>query len=173
MHSGAGEVDWENELSFILARDACNVLEEDALDYVLGFTVGNDVSSRYWQRKDTSGGQACYAKSFDGFCPIGPCIVSTNALPNHQNLRIVTRRNGKIMQNACTDDMLFSVRELIAFLTRGTTLPAGTLILTGTPPGVGLYQKPPVFIKAGDLLECEIEGIGILKNRFVEAKFRY
>ncbi|KAJ9607116.1 hypothetical protein H2200_008188 [Cladophialophora chaetospira] len=163
-----GDVDYENELCFITSQPARNVLQDNALNYILGFTVGNDISSRYWQRKDTSGGQACYAKSFDGFCPIGPKIVSAKALQNFQSLRITTRRDGEVVQNSNTSDMLFGVRQLMAFLTRGTTLPAGTLVLTGTPPGVGSYQTPPRFIKAGEVLECEIEGIGKIQTEFTE-----
>ncbi len=163
-----GDVDYENELGFIVARDARDVSEADALGYILGFTVGNDVSSRYWQRPDTSHGQACYAKSFDSFCPIGPRLVSPTALPNYQRLRITTRRDGKTVQDSNTSDMVFGVDELLSFLSKGTTLPAGTLVLTGTPPGVGAFEKPqPNFLKEGEVVECEIEGIGTISNRFV------
>lgn len=168
-----GDVDYENELAFIIAKDAKDVPVTKALDYILGFTVANDVSSRMWQRPATAGGQACYAKSFDGFCPLGPSVVASSALRNHQNLQITTRRDGRVVQNSNTNDMVFNVPELLSFLTRGTTLPAGTLILTGTPPGVGTYANPPNFIKPGETIECEIEGIGVVKNRFIMSASKF
>lgn len=162
-----GDVDYENELAVIIAKDAKDVPASEADDYILGFTVANDISSRMWQRPATAGGQACYAKSFDGFCPIGPSVVAPSALKNYQNLRITTRRDRRIVQNSNTNDMVFHVPELLSFLTRGTTLPAGTLVLTGTPPGVGTYENPPNFIKPGETIECEIEGIGLIRNKFI------
>lgn len=140
----------------------------DAPGYVLAYTVGNDVSSRKWQMPDTSGGQFCFAKSFDGFCPIGPKIVAASQMPDPHKLRILTRRNGKVVQDGNTSDMVFDVYTLISFLSQGTTLAAGTLVMTGTPPGVAMFASdPPDFLKPGEVVECEIEGLGMLKNEFV------
>ena len=164
----APNVDYENELCFIISRDAKNVSESEAPKYVLGFTVGNDVSSRKWQMPDTSGGQFCFAQSTDGFCPIGPKIVAASQIADPHDLRIVTRRNGKVVQDGNTSDMLFDVYKLISFLSQGTTLAAGTLVITGTPPGVAMFATdPPEFLKAGEEVECEIESLGTLKNEFV------
>jgi 2-keto-4-pentenoate hydratase/2-oxohepta-3-ene-1,7-dioic acid hydratase in catechol pathway len=164
----APNVDYENELCFIISRDAKDVSVLNAPDYVLGYTVGNDVSSRKWQMPDTSGGQFCFAKSFDGFCPIGPMIVAASQISDPHNLRIVTRRNGKVVQDGNTSDMIFNVYKLISFLSQGTTLAAGTLVMTGTPPGVAMFASdPPDFLKEGEVVECEIEALGTLKNKFV------
>ena len=164
----AGNVDYENELCVVLSKDAKDVTEADAHNYILAYTVGNDVSSREWQMPDKSGGQFCYAKNFDGFCPIGPKLVAPEVVGDPQNLKIETRRNGKVVQSGNTSDMIFGVYELISFLSQGTTIPAGTLLVTGTPPGVAMFaSKPPDFLKKGEVVECEIEKIGSLRNEFV------
>ncbi|MFQ5546368.1 MAG: fumarylacetoacetate hydrolase family protein, partial [Acidiferrobacterales bacterium] len=123
----------------------------------------NDVSGRNWQ-KVKGGGQWCRGKSFDTFCPLGPYFVTADEIPNPNNLRIKTILNGDVMQDSTTADMIFDVRELVWFLSQGTTLPPGTVILTGTPPGVGFTRKPPTFLKHGDEVVVEIEGIGRLCN---------
>ena len=170
MSPKGGNVDYENELCFIISTDAKDVSEEDARKYVLAYTVGNDVSSRQWQMPDTSGGQFCFAKSFDGFCPIGPTLVAAEQVSDPQKLKIVTRRNGKVVQDGNTADMLFGVDKLISFLSQGTTIPAGTLVMTGTPPGVAMFaSNPPNFLKPGEVVECEIESIGLLRNEFQSA----
>jgi 2-keto-4-pentenoate hydratase/2-oxohepta-3-ene-1,7-dioic acid hydratase in catechol pathway len=155
------QVDYEVELGVVLGSTARDVKVEDALDHVLGYTIGNDVSARRWQRKL---GQWCYAKSFDTFCPIGPAIVTRDLIPDPQALRLRTRIDGELMQDASTADMIFPVAELISFLSQGTTLLPGTLILTGTPEGVGFARKPPVWLQPGMRVEMEIEGIGELTN---------
>jgi len=155
------QVDYEVELAVVLGTTARDVPAETALDHVLGYTIGNDVSARRWQRKL---GQWCYAKSFDTFCPLGPCIVTRDEIPDPQALRISTRIDGEVMQDASTADMIFPVAELISFLSRGTTLLPGTVILTGTPEGVGFARKPPVWLQPGMTVEMEIEGIGVLRN---------
>ena len=168
MHPQAGNVDYENELCVVISKDAKDVTEEDAPNFIYGYTIGNDVSAREWQMPEKSGGQFSYAKNFDGFCPIGPKLVSPEVVGDPQNLKIETRRNGKVVQNSNTSDMVFGVYKLISFLSQGTTIPAGSLIMTGTPPGVAMFAStPPVFLEKGEAVECEIEKLGSLRNEFV------
>ncbi|KAH6844519.1 hypothetical protein B0I37DRAFT_377709, partial [Chaetomium sp. MPI-CAGE-AT-0009] len=162
-----GMLDYEGELTVVIGKDVKNVTEADALSYVLGYTVGNDVSARNFQLPDTSGGQFCYAKSFDGFAPVGPCIVSPSLVPDPQKLRLETRVNGAVRQTTSTDDMIFSVAKIIAHLSRGTTLRKGTIIQTGTPSGVGLFMEPKGFLKNGDVVEVSVEGLGQIRNKMV------
>lgn len=157
------QVDFEGELALILARPARNVPEKDALSFVLGYCCANDVSARWWQ-KEGSGGQFFRGKSFDTFCPLGPHVTTAAAVPNPHDLHLTTRVSGETMQSAPTSDMLFSIPFLIAELSRSTTLPAGTVILTGTPSGVGAGRKPPRFLKAGDTVEVEISSLATLRN---------
>lgn len=163
------KVDFECELAFVFSRDAKNVRRDDAMDYVLGFTAANDVSARDWQ-KEWGGSQWSRAKSFDTFCPCGPYLVTLDELPRFDNLRIATRVNGETMQDWNTVDLIFNVPALVEFLSGSTTLPAGTMVLTGTPHGVGMARKPPVWLQPGDLVEVEIEAIGTLRNRVLEEK---
>lgn len=160
---GPEQVDYEAELGVVLGRDARDVDQADALGCVLGYCCANDVSARWWQ-KHGSGGQFCRGKSFDSFCPIGPGLVLADRVADPQDLRIVCRVSGQTMQEDSTASMMFPVATLIAELSRGTTLPAGTLILTGTPSGVGAARTPTRFLRAGDVVEVEIEGIGTLSN---------
>lgn len=162
------EVDYECELAVVLARPARNVPHGSALDYVLGYTVGNDVSARRWQ-KQGGGGQWVRGKSFDTFCPLGPELVTPDEIPDPQTLRLSTRLNGRTMQDSTTADMIFSVADLIAELSKDLTLLPGSVILTGTPSGVGVARDPKVFLKAGDEVVCEIEKIGQLRNPVVDA----
>jgi 2-keto-4-pentenoate hydratase/2-oxohepta-3-ene-1,7-dioic acid hydratase in catechol pathway len=162
-HLASHEVDFECELAVVIGRACKNVRKEDALDYVLGYTCANDVSARDWQNK-WGGGQFCQGKSFDTFCPLGPAIVTRDEIPDPQALRMTTRINGEVMQDCGTDDMVFSVASLIEFLSGSKTLLPGTVILTGTPHGVGLGRRPPVWLKDGDLVTLEIEKIGQLSN---------
>ncbi len=157
------EVDYECELAVVIGKAGKDIPEADALGHVLGYTVANDVSARRWQ-KHSGGGQWVRGKSFDTFCPLGPTLVTPDELPDPQSLRLTTRLNGEVMQQDTTADMIFSVARLIAFLSQDTTLVPGTVILTGTPPGVGVARKPPVFLKEGDVVAVEIEGIGSLTN---------
>lgn len=157
------EVDYEAELAVVIGRRARNVTVATALDYVLGYTCANDVSARRWQ-KQAGGGQWVRGKSFDGFCPLGPVLVTADEIPDPQNLTIRCRLNGEQVQTGHTSDMIFSVAEIIAFLSRDTTLLPGTVICTGTPPGVGFARNPPIFLAPGDRVEVEIEGIGVLEN---------
>jgi len=159
------QVDYEAELAVVIGRTARHVGPADALDYVLGYTCGNDVSARDVQKRiDT---QWARAKSFDTFCPLGPWI-ETDLDPGRAGIR--TRLNGRLMQDSNTSDMIFPVADLIAFLSSCLTLLPGTVILTGTPPGVGVARNPQVFLRAGDVVEVEIDGIGVLSNPVVTAK---
>jgi 2-keto-4-pentenoate hydratase/2-oxohepta-3-ene-1,7-dioic acid hydratase in catechol pathway len=158
-----GEVDFEAELAVILRKPAKNVPPSDALDYVLGYTCANDVTARRWQ-KHGGGGQWCRGKSFDSFCPLGPCLVSPDEIANPNDLQIKTTLNGKTMQDWTTSDMIWDIPALISFLSEGTTLLPGTVILTGTPQGVGFTRTPPVFLKSGDEITIEIQNIGALTN---------
>jgi 2-keto-4-pentenoate hydratase/2-oxohepta-3-ene-1,7-dioic acid hydratase in catechol pathway len=157
------KADYEAELAIVLGRECRDATKENALSYVLGYTCANDVSARDWQR-DWSGSQWCHAKSFDTFCPLGPALVTPDELPCPNALRIRSILNGTVMQDSHTADMIFDVPTIIAFLSADKTLPAGTIILTGTPEGVGFARKPPVWLKPGDTIAIEIEGIGTLAN---------
>jgi 2-keto-4-pentenoate hydratase/2-oxohepta-3-ene-1,7-dioic acid hydratase in catechol pathway len=156
-------VDYECELAVVIGKTARNVKRENALDYVLGYTCANDVSARDWQMK-WGGGQWCRGKTFDTFAPMGPCLVLKDEIPDPNTLRIKTILNGDVMQDWNTDDMIFDVPTLIEFLSGDTTLLPGTVILTGTPHGIGAARKPPVFLRAGDTVSIEIEKIGTLTN---------
>ncbi|HWD39626.1 MAG TPA: fumarylacetoacetate hydrolase family protein [Fimbriimonas sp.] len=158
-----GKPDYEGELAVVIGRTCRDVAEEDALNYVAGYTCANDVSARDWQR-EWGGSQWCKAKSFDTFCPLGPVLVGTDEIPDPNALRIKTTLNDEVVQDWGTDDMIFSVKQLIAFLSADTTLPVGTVILTGTPHGVGMGRTPPLWLKPGDRVVVEIEGIGKLAN---------
>jgi 2-keto-4-pentenoate hydratase/2-oxohepta-3-ene-1,7-dioic acid hydratase in catechol pathway len=167
-HLHSDQVDYECELAVVIGKRCKNVSAEDALDYVLGYTCANDVSARDWQ-KFHGGGQWIKGKSFDTFCPLGPILVTADRIPNPQILPIRTILNGQIRQESFTGDMIFSVAEIIAFLSGSTTLEPGTVILTGTPPGVGTAANPPRYLKMGDEVVVEITGIGMLHNT-VEAE---
>ena len=162
------EVDYECELAVVVGRSCRDVAEADALSFVLGYTAAHDVSARHWQLHK-GGGQWIRGKGFDTFCPLGPALVTTNDIPDPQALSIKTVLNGETMQEHTTGDMIFSVAELIAFLSQDTTLLPGTVILTGTPQGVGFARKPPVFLQAGDDVVIEVEKIGQLSNPVIAA----
>ncbi len=157
------EVDYECELAIVIGKTCKNVSRKAALDYVLGYTCANDVSARDWQ-KQKGGSQWCRGKTFDTFAPLGPYLVTTDEITNPNALKIQTLLNGNVMQDSNTADMIFDVPTLIEFLSGSTTLLAGTVILTGTPQGVGMARKPPVWLKAGDTVTIEIEKIGQLTN---------
>ena len=156
------EVDYEAELVIVIGKTCRNVSEDDALDYVFGYTCGNDVTARDCQFKHDT--QWARAKSFETFCPLGPWI-ETDLAPD--DVRICIRLNGNTMQQSTTAAMIFSCRQLVSYLSRVVTLRPGTVIMTGTPSGVGFTRTPPVFLKPGDRLEVEIKGIGVLGNRVV------
>ena len=157
------QVDFEGELAVVIGKSCRNVSRENALSHVLGYTAANDVSARDWQ-KEWGGSQWCRGKSFDSFAPTGPWIVTADEIPNPNALRITTRVNGEVLQDSNTADMIFDVPALIEFLSSDTTLPAGTLIMTGTPEGVGMGRTPQRWLQKGDQVRIEIEKIGILSN---------
>lgn len=161
--AGFHEVDYEAELAVIIGKKAKNVLLREAMDYVIGYTCSNDVSARDWQFHKQKG-QWARGKSFDSFCPLGPCLVTKDDIPWPNNLRIQSVLNGEIMQDSNTSNMIFDVPALVSDLSRSMTLYPGTIILTGTPEGVGFARKPPIFLKEGDVITVSIEKIGELTN---------
>ncbi|HVF29223.1 MAG TPA: fumarylacetoacetate hydrolase family protein [Pyrinomonadaceae bacterium] len=164
--AASAKVDYEAELAFVIGRRAKNVTRERAMDHVLGYTMVNDVSARDLQFAD---GQWQRGKSCDTFAPMGECIVTTDEIPDPHRLRIKLRLNGHTMQDSSTDQLIFGIPELVAFLSETITLEPGDVIATGTPPGVGFARKPPVFLKDGDVMEVEVEGLGVLTNPVVAA----
>jgi 2-keto-4-pentenoate hydratase/2-oxohepta-3-ene-1,7-dioic acid hydratase in catechol pathway len=165
-HLPSTEVDYECELAVVIGRTCKNVSRERALDYVLGYTCANDVSARDWQKR-FGGSQWCRGKTFDTFAPLGPRLVTRDEIPDPNALRIATIVNGERVQDETTSDMIFDVPRLIEFLSGSTTLVPGTVILTGTPSGVGMARTPPRWLKPGDSVTVEIERIGQLTNPVV------
>ncbi len=161
------QVDYEAELAVVISKSCKNVGRDEALDHVLGYTCGNDVSARDWQHH-LGGGQWCRGKTFDTFAPLGPYLVTADEIPDPNTLSIQTTLNGQLMQDGHTSDMIFDVPTLIEFLSASTTLVPGTVIMTGTPHGVGVARKPPVFLTHGDTVTVEIEKIGQLTNPVVQ-----
>ncbi|EXJ87213.1 hypothetical protein A1O3_04172 [Capronia epimyces CBS 606.96] len=169
------ELDYEGELSVVIGKDVKNFKKgDDPLPYILGYTVGNDVSSRYWQANPRSGGQHGMGKSFDKFAPLGPAIVSPSAPAIAGKLKdgipvleLQTRVNGEVRQQTSTGDLLFLVSDILQFLSRGRTVRRGTVIMTGTPSGVAAFLDPPNWLKNGDVVEVEIEALGTIKNKMV------
>lgn len=161
------QIDWEAELAVIIGTGGKNIREEDALAHVFGYTVLNDVSARDIQFRHK---QYFRGKSLDGYCPMGPWIVTADEIPDPQQLPIRLKVNGVIKQESNTSQMIYSVAQTIALLSTGMTLEPGDIIATGTPSGVGFARKPPEFLHAGDIMETEIEGIGLLRNTIVNAR---
>jgi 2-keto-4-pentenoate hydratase/2-oxohepta-3-ene-1,7-dioic acid hydratase in catechol pathway len=160
-------VDYECELAVVIGQRCLNVSKSEAYRYILGYTCANDVSARDWQLK-WGGGQWCRGKTFATFCPLGPCLVTAEEIVDPNALAIKTILNGQVMQDWTTSDMIFDVPTLIEFLSGSTLLLPGTVILTGTPHGVGAARKPPVFLQPGDSVTIEIERVGALTNPVVE-----
>ncbi|KAH8675474.1 fumarylacetoacetate hydrolase [Xylariales sp. PMI_506] len=157
-------LDYECELVIVIGKKCADVPESEALNYVLGYAVGNDVSHRDWQL-ERGGGQWSLGKGFDGWAPYGPGIVSTNVIKDPQTLRISTKLNGKTVQDDNTSDMIFNVKQAVSFLSEGTTLLPGDLIFTGTPSGVGMGRTPKLWLKNGDVVEVSLEGVGTITNK--------
>ncbi|KAE8365783.1 hypothetical protein BDV27DRAFT_126227 [Aspergillus caelatus] len=157
-------LDYECELVVVIGKEAKSIPEEQALDYVLGYAVGNDISHREWQLK-RGGGQWGLGKGFDGWAPFGPGIVSTKLIRNPNALNISTKVNGQTVQSSSTKDMIFGVAQTVSFLSQGTTLLPGDLIFTGTPQGVGMGRKPPAWLTNGDQVEVSLEDVGSCVNR--------
>jgi 2-keto-4-pentenoate hydratase/2-oxohepta-3-ene-1,7-dioic acid hydratase in catechol pathway len=168
-HMKSEEVDFECELAVVIGKACKNVSRADALQHVLGYTCANDVSARDWQIK-RGGSQWSRGKTFDTFAPLGPALVTKEDIPDPHTLRIQTILNGHSMQDWKTDDMIFDIPTILEFLSGSTTLLPGTVILTGTPHGVGLARNPPVFLKAGDEISIVIDKIGTLTNPVVNEK---
>lgn len=166
-HLASHKVDYECELAVVIGKPCKNATLENALDYVLGYTCCNDVSARDWQI-DWGGGQWCRGKTFDTFAPMGPCLVTGDEIGDPNALKIKTVLNGETVQDWNTDDMIFNVPQLIKFLSGSNTLLPGTVIITGTPHGVGMAKKPPLWLKSGDEVTIEIEKIGALTNPVVK-----
>lgn len=160
------EVDYEAELVIVVGKRGKNLKAETAQEYVAGYIVGHDVSARDWQLKK-DGKQWMVGKTFDTFAPMGPHLVTADEVADPHRLAIRLRLNGKTMQDSNTSQMIFGVGATLAYLSQVFTLEPGDLIFTGTPPGVGFAKKPPVFLKAGDVVEVEIEGLGVLRNPVV------
>lgn len=166
MAEGSDKVDFEAELAVVVGRRSRRLAAERALEAVFGYTTFNDVTARDYQKGD---GQWGRGKSQDTFAPMGPWVVTADEISDPQRLRIACRVNGVTYQDSTTAEMIFPVRDLLAFISRGMTLMPGDVIATGTPDGVGVYRTPPVFLKPGDVVEVEIEGIGRLVNPVVAA----
>jgi 2-keto-4-pentenoate hydratase/2-oxohepta-3-ene-1,7-dioic acid hydratase in catechol pathway len=161
------EVDYEAELVIVVGKRGRNIAAGAALDHVAGYTVGHDVSARDWQLKK-DGKQWMVGKTFDTFAPCGPTLVTKDEVADPHKLAIKLRLNGQTMQDSSTNQLIFGVGDLLAYLSQVFTLEPGDLIFTGTPPGVGFAKKPPLFLKAGDVVEVEIEGLGVLRNGVVQ-----
>jgi 2-keto-4-pentenoate hydratase/2-oxohepta-3-ene-1,7-dioic acid hydratase in catechol pathway len=163
------EVDYEAELVIVIGKRGRHLSAANALEHVAGYTVGHDVSARDWQLKK-DGKQWMVGKTFDTFAPCGPFLVTRDEVPEPQKLPIELRLNGQTMQKSNTEQMIFSVADLLVYMSQVFTLEPGDLIYTGTPPGVGQARKPPVFLKDGDVVEVEIAGLGLLRNKCVQEK---
>ncbi|QPC62832.1 hypothetical protein HYE67_005063 [Fusarium culmorum] len=163
-----GRLDYESELVIVIGKKASRVSKDDALDYVFGYTAGNDISNRAWQLEpQLGGGQWCYSKCFDCSAPIGPAMVSKDILGSAVGLGIRGTLNDTQLQDGNTNNMIFGVAEIVSFLSQGMTLLPGTLIFTGTPAGVGFGKKPQISMKEGDFTKVEIDGIGAIVNKVV------
>jgi 2,4-diketo-3-deoxy-L-fuconate hydrolase len=162
---GSEKTDWEVELAFVIGKKASYVDEADALDHVAGYALHNDYSERAFQLE--RGGQWVKGKSCDTFAPLGPFMATVDEIPDPQNLKCWLKVNGVMRQNSSTAQMIFGIRTLVSYLSQFMTLLPGDVISTGTPPGVGLGFKPPIFMKAGDVVELGIEGLGESKQTAV------
>merc|ERR1712241_736853 len=160
------ELDWEVELAVVIGKAGRDVKQEDALDYVYGYTTAHDVSARDWQLK-RNGGQWLLGKAMEAFAPIGPALVTKEEIGDPHNLQLSCKVNGVTKQNSNTKQLVFNCHQIVAWCSQFCTLLPGDLILTGTPPGVGCFMKPPQFLKKGDVVECTIEKIGTIKNEVV------
>jgi 2-keto-4-pentenoate hydratase/2-oxohepta-3-ene-1,7-dioic acid hydratase in catechol pathway len=162
----SAKVDYEVELAFVIGRRAKLVKAADAMAHVAGYTVLNDVSARDYQR-DKPGGQWYLAKSFDTFCPIGPWIVTPDEAPDARDLKLWCEVSGERLQSSSTAQMIFSVPQIVEYISRVFTLEPGDVVATGTPPGVGFARRPPRFLRRGDIVRCTVEGVGTLENPVV------
>jgi 2-keto-4-pentenoate hydratase/2-oxohepta-3-ene-1,7-dioic acid hydratase in catechol pathway len=168
------QLDYEGELAILIGKTGKNIAKVDALSHISGYTVANDVSARTWQRNPEFAGpvpQWDFSKGFDKFAPLGPIMVSPKVLGDARGLRLQTWVNGEVRQDSDTGDLLFGVEEIVAFVSQGTTLQKGTVILTGTPAGVAMGMKPtPKYLNDGDVVKVRIEGLGSVENKMVWVK---
>ncbi|KAI8630942.1 fumarylacetoacetate hydrolase family protein [Xylariaceae sp. FL1651] len=165
-HCASSFPDYEGELVFVTSRTCKDLTESEAADAILGYTIGNDLSCRLFQLPDQGGGQFFYAKAFDNFAPIGPTLISKEAFS--MSKRLTTKVNGEVRQEAnFEDDMVFGPAKVLSFMSQGTTIPAFTAVMTGTPAGVGAFRKPKQYLENGDVVEIVVPGIGELKNKIV------
>ncbi|KAI8711255.1 FAA-hydrolase domain-containing protein [Fusarium sp. LHS14.1] len=164
--AATGFLDYEGELCIVLSRNARDVKVDKASDYILGYTIGNDLTARSYQDPKRGGGQFTRCKAYDGFAPLGPILTNAKTFGSVENKRIITKVNGTVFQNSLCD-LIHSPETLVNFLSQGTTLPAGTVIMTGSPPGIGYFQTPKRSLKDGDIVEVEISNIGTLVNKVV------
>ncbi|MGP8155207.1 MAG: fumarylacetoacetate hydrolase family protein [Smithella sp.] len=164
--AGPDKVDYEGELAIIIGKKRKNIPVSQAMDHILGYTCANDVSARDWQLDQAMGqnGQFVRGKSFDTFCPLGPALVTKDYVPDPNDLCLRTILNGQVVQEGRTDNMIFDIPTIVSNLSRSVTLLPGTVILTGTPEGVGFIRQPPLFLKEGDKVTVEIEAVGTLSN---------
>ncbi|KEF55483.1 5-carboxymethyl-2-hydroxymuconate isomerase [Exophiala aquamarina CBS 119918] len=164
------QCDYEGELSIVIGKTGKNIAKADVLSHIAGYVASNDVSARKWQRDPAYAGgvpQFCFSKGFDKYAPVGPMIVSPKVVGNGSGLRLQTFVNGESRQDTRTDDLIFDVEEIVAFISQGSTLEKGTVIMTGTPSGVAMGMSPPAYLKHGDVVEVKIEHLGSVKNKMV------
>lgn len=164
MPESSGQIDWEVEFAVIIGKEGKRIKGKDAFSHIAGYSVMNDVSGRQAQFSDS---QWYRGKSFDTFAPLGPAVVTEDEIGDIRNLRLICRVNGSIMQDGNTKDMIFDIPYIIENISRDITLLPGDIISTGTPSGVGIFRNPPVLLNSGDVVECSIEKIGMIRNRFV------
>ncbi len=165
MPKSSGQIDWEVELAIVIGKEGKRISKNDAFDYIAGFSIMNDVSGRQAQFEDS---QWVRGKSFDTFAPMGPALVTPDEIDDIQNLKLTAIVNGETMQDGNTSDMIFNVPAIIEDISEDITLVPGDIISTGTPAGVGIFRKPPIVLKPGDVVECTIENIGSIVNRCIE-----
>jgi 2-keto-4-pentenoate hydratase/2-oxohepta-3-ene-1,7-dioic acid hydratase in catechol pathway len=158
------QMDYEAEIAVVIGRSGRNIAKADALDHVAGYSCYNDVSIRDWQRHTT---QWIPGKNFEGLGAFGPWLVTPDEMPAPEQMRVIARLNGQVVQDAVAADMIFSISEIIAYLSTFTTLLPGDVIATGTPGGVGAKRTPPLWMKAGDVIEIEVAGVGVLSNPII------
>lgn len=161
------QVDWEVELAVVIGKKGYNIPESQSLDHVFGYTIAQDISARDWQ-KQRNGGQFLLGKAMDTFCPLGPAIVTKEAINNIYDLKISTKVNGELKQSGNTGELIHKIESIIARISSCVTLMPGDVILTGTPAGVGMHRSPPEFLKPGDVVTSEIDQIGVIENKVVK-----
>ncbi|KIW92097.1 uncharacterized protein Z519_07081 [Cladophialophora bantiana CBS 173.52] len=160
--------DWEGELVFVTSKECRDISPEEAESYILGYTIGNDLSCRVFQLPAQNGGQFFYAKAFDKFAPIGPVLISPEIFQQNKEVKIVTKINGEVMQDGdIKKDMVFSPAQVLSFMSQSTTIPAYTAVMTGTPAGVGAFKTPRRFLNHEDVVDIQVTGIGVLRNRIL------